>query len=351
MPKMEPRIEYASTVDGARIASFAVGTGKPLLFGATPPWSHVQQEWQIPTVGAWMQDLARHFRLVRYDCRGTGLSDREPVDFSIEAQVCDMEAVADHYNLESFALWATIGGSPAAMVYAARHPERVSHLLTWGAYARGDWLTDKVPGWQSLMVLINQNWQLFSDALAQTAFGWPDSDTAAGYARLTRDAITPAAMVELVATLPHTDVIADAKQIRTPTLVMVRRDSPISGVEEARKLANLIEGARLLILEGAAPAPFLGDAASVTAGIIEFVESDAEVRVPRPASVALTQREREVLGLLAKGHSGKEIAVELVISTATAQRHISNIYAKIGARGRVDAVAYAFEHGIMRRTS
>jgi pimeloyl-ACP methyl ester carboxylesterase len=106
---MEPKIEYASTSDGMRIACFALGEGTPLLISATPPWSHVSQEFCIPAVGAWLRDLARHMRVVRYDCRGTGLSDREPADFSIEAHVRDMEAVADYYNIDSFALWASFG--------------------------------------------------------------------------------------------------------------------------------------------------------------------------------------------------------------------------------------------------
>jgi pimeloyl-ACP methyl ester carboxylesterase/DNA-binding CsgD family transcriptional regulator len=346
---MEPRIEYASTSDGVRIASFAVGEGMPLLISATPPWSHVSQEWQIPAVGAWLGELARHLRVVRYDCRGTGLSDREATDFSVEAQVRDMEAVADYYNIDSFALWATIGGSPASFVYAARHPERVSRLLTWGAFAQGRWLLDKVPGWEPVMALITADWELFCDTFAQASFGWPDSDTAAGYAQLTRDAITPAAMVELARQLPLIDVTAEAGMIRAPTLVLTRRHSPISGVDEARRLANLIPNAQLLILDGAAPAPFLEDPDSVVAAVLDFVRSDVEVRTPRAAPASLTEREREVLKLLAGGSSGKEIAANLAISVATAQRHIANIYAKIGARGRVDAVAYAFEHGMITR--
>lgn len=346
---MEPKIEYASTSDGMRIACFALGEGTPLLISATPPWSHVSQEFCIPAVGAWLRDLARHMRVVRYDCRGTGLSDREPADFSIEAHVRDMEAVADYYNIDSFALWATIGGSPASIVYAARHPDRVSRLMTWGAYAQGSWLMDKVPGFDSLTPLITANWQLFSDMFAQAAFGWPDSDTAAGYAQLTRDAVTPEAMLALVEQLPLIDVTEEARMVSTPTLVLTRRNSPVSGVDEARRLANLIPNAQLLILDGAAPAPFLEDPDSVTAAILDFVRSDVEVRTPRTAPALLTDREREVLQLLAGGSSGKEIAAKLTISVATAQRHIANIYAKIGARGRVDAVAYAFEHGMVTR--
>jgi pimeloyl-ACP methyl ester carboxylesterase len=350
---MQPPIEYATASDGARIATLAFGEGEQtLLIPATPPWSHVLEEMSIPTVGDWLRDLARHVRIVRYDCRGTGLSDREPLDFSVGTQVRDLEAVADHYNIERFAVWGTIGGSPASIVYTARHPDRVSHLLTWGAFARGDWLTDRVAGWQSLTALITENWRMYSDTFAQAAFGWPDSDTAARYAQLTRDAITPEAMLELIRQLPLIDVTLEAQNIRTPTLVITRRDAAFSGVEEARRLASLIPGARLLIMEGSSPAPFLEDPASVTAAILDFVQSDAEVRIPRAAPASLTHRERQVLGLLVRGHSGKEIATELGISAATAQRHVANIYAKIGARGRVDAVAYAFEHGMVtpRRT-
>jgi DNA-binding CsgD family transcriptional regulator len=83
--------------------------------------------------------------------------------------------------------------------------------------------------------------------------------------------------------------------------------------------------------------------------MLDFVRTNVEVRTPRAAPVPLTDREREVLRLLASGSSGKEIAAALAISVATAQRHIANIYAKIGARGRVDAVAYAFEHGMVTR--
>jgi pimeloyl-ACP methyl ester carboxylesterase/DNA-binding CsgD family transcriptional regulator len=346
---VEPRIEYASTSDGVRIASFAVGDGTPLLISATPPWSHVSQEWRIPAVGAWTRELSSHLRVIRYDCRGTGLSDREATDFSVEAQVRDMEAVVHYYNLDSFALWATIGGSPASIVYAARHPERVSRLLTWGAYAQGSWLIDKVQGWDPVAELITVNWQLFTDTFAQAAFGWPDSDTAAGYAQLTRDAITPEAMLALVDQLPLIDVTKEAQMISTPTLVLTRRHSPISGVDEARKLATLIPNSQLLILDGSSPAPFLEDPGSVIAAVLDFVRSDVEVRAPRAAPAALTKREHEVLKLLANGSSGREIAAELAISVATAQRHIANIYAKIGARGRVDAVAYAFEHGMVTR--
>ena len=348
MPSMDPHIEYVTTSDHVRLASFSIGAGRPLLIAATPPWSHIQQEMSIPPVGAWLRDLANGMRVIRYDCRGTGLSDREPLDFSVEAQVRDLEAVADHYGLDSFAIWGSIGGSAASMVYAARNPGRVSHLLLWGAYAVGASVMRRRDA-EGLTALLRENWQMYTDTYAHVAFGWPDSDTAARYAELMRAAITYEGMLLAWRQMARIDVADEARTIRTPTLVLTRRGATISGIEEARELAALIPSARLGILEGSSHAPFLENPDLVTATIRDFMASEPEERVARSSAVALTERETQALRLLARGLTGKEIAAQLGVSLATAQRHIANIYTKIGARGRVEAAAYAFEHGLARQ--
>jgi pimeloyl-ACP methyl ester carboxylesterase/DNA-binding CsgD family transcriptional regulator len=342
---MDPEIEYATTADGVSIATFSLGDGAPLLIAATPPWSHVQQEMSIPPVGAWLRSLAEQAQIVRYDCRGTGLSDRNRLDFSVEAQVRDLEAVADHHGLASFAIWGSIGGGAASMAYAARHPERVSHLLLWGAYAAGASIFERREA-VALGALLRENWRMYVDTYAQVAFGWPDSDTAAEYAKLMRAAITHEGMTQAWREMAAIDVVDEARTIRTPTLVMTRRGATISGVEDARELAALIPSARLQILEGSSHAPFLENPAVVTAAIREFMAAEPKARVPTSPAISLTERETQVLRLLARGSTGKEKAAELRVSLATAQRHIANIYTKIGARGRVEAVAYAFEHGL-----
>jgi pimeloyl-ACP methyl ester carboxylesterase/DNA-binding CsgD family transcriptional regulator len=345
---VEPQIEYATTSDGARIASFAIGEGPALLIAATPPWSHVQQELLIPRVGAWLRELAEQATVVRYDSRGTGLSDRDRLDFSIEAQVRDLEAVADHYGLERFAIWGSIAGGAPGIVYAARHPERVSHLMLWGAWTSGASVLRR-PETTALVEVLRQNWQMFTDMFAQVAFGWPDSDTAAGYAQLMRDSVSQEGMLRILEDLAKTDVTQDARQVRTPTLVLTRRGATISGVEDARALAALIPSARLSIIDGSSHAPFLENPELVTAAIRGFMASKPEERAVRPPAAPLTERETQVLRLLAAGRTGKEIAAELTVSLPTVQRHIANIYGKIGARGRVEAASYAFEHGLVRR--
>ncbi len=348
---MEPQIEYATAADGVRIATLALGTqgSTPLLIAATPPWSHVLLEYRIPPVRAWLDAIGQTASIVRYDCRGTGFSDRDALDFSIEAQVRDMEAVADHYELASFALWGAIGGSPASIVYAARHPERVSQLFLWCGYARGASLFGR-PEASALGELLRQDWEMYTDTYAQAAFGWPDSETAAQYAALTRASITQEGMVAFLRAMSGVDVTAEARRVCSPTLMMTRRGSKFSGLDDARELASVISPARLLVLDGSSPAPFLGDTAPVLAAIHDFAAVNAPPRRPKSAVAPLTGREQQVLRLLANGRTGKEIASGLGISLATVQRHIANIYAKIGARGRVAAVAYAFEHGMVRHT-
>jgi len=338
---VDPQIEYAKTSDGVRIATLAFGEGPPLLTSSTPPWSHVERETQIPRVRDFLYALAEKHRVVRYDCRGTGLSDREPLDFSIEAQVRDMAAAADYHELDRFAIYGSIGGGPASIAYTARHPERVSHLILWGVVAREDFYTKNLA---PLDNMLREHWDLFVDTFANLAFGWDDSDTAAQYARLTREAITHEAMLTLSRQQGGRDLTAEARAIQTPTLVMVRREIKWGLFEEARALAGLIPGARLLMLEGGAPAPFLGDSETVIRAFLAFLASSEPARAPKSAPVALSDRETEVLRLLAGGGTSKEIASALGISVSTAQRHIANIYAKIGARGRADATAYALRH-------
>lgn len=342
---MEPQIEYARTSDGVRIATMAFGAGPPLLTSSTPPWSHVEMETRIPAVGAFLRALAERHRVIRYDCRGTGLSDRKPLDFSLDAQVRDMEAVADYYGLDRFAIYGSIGGGPASIAYAARHPERVSHLILWGVIANSAFYAKFL---RPFGAVLREQWEQFIDTFANLAFGWADSDTGEQYARLTREAITQEGMLRLVEQMETTDVSVEARSVTVPTMVMVRREVKFGLVEESRALAGLIPGARLLLLDGGAPAPFLGDVAAVVDAFFEFLATEREPRTPpRAPSAPLTGRETEVLRLLAGGSTSKEIAAKLSISVSTAQRHIANIYAKVGARGRVEAAAYAFAQGLL----
>src|SRR3990167_1056867 len=114
---MEPQIQYATTSDGVSIAHWAIGNGEPLVYMPNVIWSHAQLEWQFPEIRLWYELLAEKRKLVRFDARGTGLSQRVVEQYSLEALELDLDAVAEHLELDRFALFASINAAPVAIAY------------------------------------------------------------------------------------------------------------------------------------------------------------------------------------------------------------------------------------------
>ncbi|TMF13733.1 MAG: hypothetical protein E6I38_00780, partial [Chloroflexi bacterium] len=159
---MEPRIRYAKTSDGVNIAYATAGDGPPLLMMAIPPLTHVQAIWE--TVAHLYHPLAERFHLVWYDSRGTGLSDRDAIDFSMDAMIRDLEAVAGGAGLTDFALSAVDASVPIAVTYATIHPEKISSLIL------ADGLTKFSDYYQNPAVVAEEalrsgDWTLFTETL------------------------------------------------------------------------------------------------------------------------------------------------------------------------------------------
>ena len=184
---MEPKIQYTKTSDGVNIAFHVVGKGMPFV-QTNAPGSNIRLYWEVHGGRSWYERLAEKRMLVQYDNRGTGLSQRDVTDFSLEAFGLDIEAVADRLGLERFALWGSQNMGPVVIAYAARHPERVSHLILWCAYARAaDYR--KSPQVQALAKLID-NWELFTDTNAHYNFGWAGGEAARLLAARMREGVT-----------------------------------------------------------------------------------------------------------------------------------------------------------------
>ena len=132
----EQQIRFCTSSDGVNLAYATVGSGPPLVKAAN--WlNHLDYDWISPVWNHWINELSRDHSLVRYDERGCGLSDWNAEEFSLEAWVRDLEAVVDAAKLERFPLLGISQGGPIAITYAARHPEKVSHLILYGSYAAG----------------------------------------------------------------------------------------------------------------------------------------------------------------------------------------------------------------------
>jgi pimeloyl-ACP methyl ester carboxylesterase/DNA-binding CsgD family transcriptional regulator len=357
---MEPRIRYATTADGVSIAFWTLGEGTPLVYMAGGPWGHVEL-WDIPQCRRWYERLAQERMLVRYDVRGTGFSERDVSDHSLDALVADVEAVVDRLDLDRFAMFGAFDAGPVAVAYAARHPERVAHLILWCSWARSSEM--RSPRIRAWLGLIDQDWELMTDTCAHLALGWPAGEVGRHAAQRLRESVTPEAARAALEAMGTFDVTSLLPRLKVPTLVLHRSDIPWLPVIIARSLASRIPDARLRVLEGESTAPYLGDTEAAASAIDEFLD-EAERVAPWEAGVAagtereesrpgyinaggLTAREVEVLRLLAGGKTNGEIAEELFVSVRTIERHVANIYAKVGARGRANATAYALTHGLI----
>jgi len=283
----EPRIQYAQTQDGVSIAFWTIGEGEPLVYMPVLPFSHCQGEWQLAELRSWYERLAEKRMVVRYDCRGFGSSQRNVSDYSLEAHMRDIEAVADHLGLERFALWSGAIAGPMAIAYAVHHPERVSHLLLWCSWAGASDFYES-PRARVLRATRDTDWEMYTETVAHAARGWGEVRESEPYAVIIREGATKEAARAAMDIAYEFDVTALLPQVKTPTLLLHRREAPYPDVDVARGLASRIPNARLAVLEGSALAPMVGDGESVASAVDEFLgdgeEAAAKSKLPEPSA-------------------------------------------------------------------
>ena len=282
---MEPRIQYAQTKDGVSIAFWTSGKGIPLVFMPTIPFSHVELEWQIPEYRRYYERVLQTVNLVRYDNRGSGLSDRDVTDYSLDAHVSDLDAVVEALGLQRFVLMASLYVGLAAITFAVRQPERVSHLILWCSLARmSDYSASPVT--QTLAAMRDKDFELYTETVSHAALGWTEAESARQYAALMRECVSQEAANAMFEAMTDVDVSGLLAQVKSPTLVLHRRQVNFPGVELSKGLASKIPGARLSVLEGTSLAGFLGDYEALISSIEEFIgEGEEEEAAAEPSPV------------------------------------------------------------------
>lgn len=250
-------VRFCTTADGVRLAYATVGEGPPLVKAAN--WlSHLEFEWRSPVWRHWIEELSRHHRYVRYDERGCGLSDWEVDDFSVEAWVRDLETVVDALELERFPLLGISQGGPVAITYAVRHPERVSHLILYGTFARGmkklPLSEDQIEENRAVLTLTKQGWGRDNPAYRQifTAGFIPEAtkEQMRWFNDLCRISTSPENAVRFLKAFADIDVEALLPQVSVPTLVIHVRDDILQPLAAGRDIAAGIPGSRFVSLEG-----------------------------------------------------------------------------------------------------
>jgi DNA-binding CsgD family transcriptional regulator/pimeloyl-ACP methyl ester carboxylesterase len=339
-------IGYCDASDGARIA-FATygGDGPPMLvLSDVLSQEHV---WRLEAGRALLTELARDRRLVSYDVRGVGLSDRGVSCGSLDDYGRDIAAVIHHLGLEGTTLFSFGGlASPLAISYAARHPAHVSALILWGALITKKRVDD------AHVETFRRVWAWNALAMATMYFPSGPLELERWFAK----GLAAASFEDTVGRVMDLEwSLGDLlPRITTPALVLQRARVSAVNPSLGRQAARLLANARLLMLEGDADHPVHDPVQylpTLRAFLDEYAPSGsyaARTAGTRRQAPPLTDRETEVLTLLSAGATAREIADALAISVSTVQRHIANIYAKIGARGRVDAAAYGIDHGLVR---
>jgi class 3 adenylate cyclase/pimeloyl-ACP methyl ester carboxylesterase len=234
------------------------------------------QAWRTPEGRHWYEGLASGRMLVRYDNRGCGNSQRDAIDYSLDAQILDLQAVVDRLALERIDLLGYLGSGPIAIAFAARHPDRVRRLVLWCSPARGGQLTTTRSG--ALESLRETDWEFFTETIALAWFGWSAAEQARNYARALRESVSSEAMKETMVASQNIDVRDLLAGVRAPTLVLHRRDLQLPPLEAARELAAHIPRARLSVLEGAAGIPYVGDPEPVLQEINAFLNEGEPTR-------------------------------------------------------------------------
>ena len=250
-------VAFARASDGVRLAYAVTGAGPPLVKAAN--WlTHVRFDWESIVWRHWLRDLSRHHRLVHYDERGCGLSDWDAADLSFEAWVRDLETVVDALGLERFDLLGVSQGGAVATAYAARHPDRVGHLVLYGAFPLGRARRARSQAErrdaEMMLEMLRAGWgrdeSPFGSMFASQFMPEGSLEQWAAFVEVQRRTTSADNAIALMTTSAGMDVTELATAVTVPTLVLHAAGDRRVPIEQGELFAALIPGARFVPLDG-----------------------------------------------------------------------------------------------------
>jgi pimeloyl-ACP methyl ester carboxylesterase/DNA-binding CsgD family transcriptional regulator len=345
-------VRYVTARDGTRLAWAESGAGSTVVKAAN--WlTHLEYEWDSPVWKHWLQFFTAHARFVRYDERGSGMSEWQGTPLSLEGWSDDLDVVIEAARAEQpVTLLGISQGAATCIQYALDHPERVAGLILYGGYARGVYRRGDANAERAFRAMLD---------LARVAWAQPNPTFRQVFTSRFIPGGTPEQLEwfnDLAAKTARGDVVAtllDARgeieltsrlgEVRAPTLVLHARDDQVVPVREGRILASGIPGAEFVELESSNHVLLAHEPAwqRFCEAVLTFLR-----RTPvadNSVFAALSSREREVLALIAEGLSNTEIAERLRISDKTVRNHASNIFDKLGVWSRAQAIVFARDRG------
>lgn len=353
---MKQRVRYVHTPDEVNLAWAEAGRGMPLVKAAN--WlTHLEYDWESPVWRHWTAFLAGHFRYIRHDERGCGMTDWKVGDISFPRWVEDLELVVDAAAIEQpFALLGISQGAATVIAYAVRHPQRVSHLILYGGYAVGALRREdagRIRAYRAVIELIRQGWDSRNPVFRQlfTSRFIPEGDNRQldWFNELCLRTTSPAIGATLMDARGDVDARELLRQVSVPTLVLHADRDQIVPLSEGRRLAAGIPGASFVQLDSCNHVLLEHEPAwaQFQEAILEFTGQGVDASACVPGGLQrLTPRELEILPLLCEGLSNAQIGWQLDISEKTVRNHISHLYEKLGVRSRAEAIVFAHRRGL-----
>jgi pimeloyl-ACP methyl ester carboxylesterase/DNA-binding CsgD family transcriptional regulator len=350
------RVRYLPATDGLRLA-WAEAGGGPTLVKAANWLTHLEYEWDSPVWKHWVRFFSQHWRFVRYDERGCGMSEWNADSLTIEQWTDDLGSVIDVAQpTGKVTLIGISQGAAISVRYAVLHPERVDRLILYGGFAHGASLRKGLLSYDLIFrglvelaefAWASDNWtfrQLFTSRFVP---GGTDEQLK-WFNELCLKSTTGPIAARLAQARDGVDVSALLSEVQVPTLILHARNDELVPFEEGRMLAAGIPGAEFVELDSRNHVLLEAEPAwaRFCDAVLSFCSpSDAE---DRSLFAGLSAREREVLGLLTEGLSNLDIATRLDISEKTVRNHASAVFDKLGVWSRAQAIVFARDHGFQR---
>lgn len=293
-----PRTQYAKSGE-LHIAYQVIGHG-PIDLVVVPGFvSHLEYDWEHPLPARFFQRLASFSRLIRFDKRGTGLSDRVAEMPTLEQRMDDVRAVMDAVGSQRAALFGISEGGPMSVLFAATYPDRTAALVLYGSYARRSWAPDHPFGWteeqwSGALERLERTWGSPSDLEMWVPSMAHDEDFRQYVANYRRLAASPGAAVAVWRMNKDIDVRHVLSTIRIPTLILHRVGDRVTRVEQARYLAERVAGAKLVELPGIDHTPWVGDHDGIVSEIEEFLTGARHA--PEPDRILATVLFADIVG-------------------------------------------------------
>lgn len=332
---------------GVHVAYQVVGAGARDIVFLPGAWGQLEVRWEEPSYARFLRRLAAIGRLIQFDRRGMGMSDRSHDAPTSADHIADLQAVLDVVGAHRPVIVASVDGAAVALDYAAAHPGRVHSLVLYAAYAKAVSDDPESPGVvldaRLLIDSVEHRWgdPWLLDVMAPSRAS--DPDFVAWWSRYQRASVSPSGAAALIASIATIDVRPVLDDVRVPVLLLHRTGDRLVPIANARYLAAALASATLVELPGDDYMLCAGDVDAIADEVEAFlgVRTERNTRVqPRSRDSTLTPREQEIAALVAKGLSNAQIAARLVLSERTVESHVSAVLRKRNMTSRAQIAAW-----------